>query len=303
MYRALAWIIVAPLYLLSLLPLRVHHFFARIIGFFLRCVVKYRRAVIDANLAAAFPEIDREGRKKIARDYYGYLADIICEIVWAATRSGRHIRRKGFMRVAPEGEALLNTVYRGNQSVVVLLSHTGNWEIASDLPAYMVKPAFGIKDMTVAYQVLHNPLSEQIFLLLRRKRLSAPGSLVPSQTILRFMLEHRGQRRAYFFIADQYPYGGISVTTGFLHNETEWAFGAEAVARKLHLPVLYVYIDRASRGEYVLKISQICSDASLLQKGEVTAAYSAMLERDILSRKENWLWSHRRWKNKKIYTI
>ena len=303
MYRVLAYLLVAPLYVLSLLPLRVHYLFADIIALLLSGVVRYRRKVIDANLNAVFPDMPRRERDGIARDYYRYLADVICEMVWAMTRSGSHIRRKGFMTVDPAGEELLNEVYRSSNSVVTLLSHTGNWELASDLPAYMQHPAFSIADMTVAYQPLHSPVSEQLFGLMRRKRLCEPGSLVPSSTILRYMLERRGHRRAYFFIADQYPLGGVSATTTFLGLETEWVCGAEAVARKLQLPVLYVYIDRVKRGGYVIKISQICSDASLMREGEVISAYSAMLERDILSRRESWLWSHRRWKNKDLYTI
>ena len=303
MYRVLAYMLVAPLYVLSLLPLRVHYLFADIIALLLHRVVRYRRRVIDANLAAAFPDMPQQERTHIVRDYYKYLADVICEMVWAMTRSGRYIRRKGFMTVDSAGEELINEVYRSSPSVVTLLSHTGNWELASDLPAYMQLPAFSIADMTVAYQPLHSHLSEQLFALMRRKRLCEPGSLVPSNTILRYMLEHRGQRRAYFFIADQYPLGGAPDTTTFLGLETEWARGAEAIARKLQLPVLYVYIDRVKRGGYVIKISQICSDASLMLQGEVISAYSAMLERDILSRRESWLWSHRRWKNKDLYTI
>ena len=116
-------------------------------------------------------------------------------------------------------------------------------------------------------------------------------------------MQNRGRRRMYFFISDQYPYGGVSKTTKFLGLDTEWAFGGESVARKLHLPVLYVYLDRVRRGEYVIKISQICSDASLCREGEITSAYSALLEKDILSRNENWLWSHRRWKNILNYKI
>ncbi|MBQ3660159.1 MAG: lysophospholipid acyltransferase family protein [Bacteroidales bacterium] len=303
MYRVLAWIIAAPLYLLSLLPLRVHYFFSDIIRFLLQRVLKYRRKVIDINLKAALPEADAAARAKIAADYYEYLADVICEMVWSMTRSGRHIARKGFYRVDPEGEKVMNEAYRTSPSVMVLLAHTGNWELASDVPYYMQDPAFSSDDMTVAYQTLHSKLSEQLFLILRRVRLPKEGGLVPSHKVLRYMLQNRGRRRMYFFISDQYPYGGVSKTTKFLGLDTEWAFGGESVARKLHLPVLYVYLDRVRRGEYVIKISQICSDASLCREGEITQAYSALLEKDILSRNENWLWSHRRWKNILNYKI
>ena len=297
MYRILAWLIVAPLYVFSLLPLRVHYLFAGIIAWLLRDVFKYRRRVTDTNLAGAFPDLDEASRVKIARDYYGYLGDVIVETVWAMTRSGRYIRRKGFYRVDAAGERLMNDVWNQGKPVVVLLSHTGNWELASDLSLYMEDAAFSEKDMTAVYQSLHSPLSEQLFLMLRRKRLSSVGSLVPSHRIMRFMLERRDEPRIYFFIADQYPYSGASQTNTFLNLETEWFTGGAAIARKLHLPVLYIYLDKVQRGEYVIKISQICSDASQWETGAVTDAYAKLLERDILSRRENWLWSHRRWKN------
>ncbi len=297
MHRFFAILISLPLYLLSLLPLKVHYFFADIIAFLLRDVVKYRRDVIMTNLEGAFPDMPAQERERIARRYYQYLADQVCEMVWSMTRSGRHICRRGFYSIDPESERVLNEAYRTSPSVVVLLSHTGNWELASDVPFYMRQPSFGCDEMTVAYQTLHDPLSEQLFLVLRRVRLHKEESLVASHKILRFMLGHRNERRIYFFISDQYPYGGAEHTCKFLGLDTEWVGGAEAIARKLHLPVMYVYLDRVKRGKYVIKISQICSDASLVDKGGITATYASNLERDIMSRKENWLWSHRRWKN------
>ncbi len=297
MYRALAWLIAAPLYLCSLLPLRVHYLFGRIITWLLRDVFKYRREVIETNLKGAFPNLDNAARRQIASSYYRHLGEIIVETIWAMTRSGRHIRNKGFYSVDPEGEKILNDAWRSHAPLVVLLSHTGNWEIASDLTAYMQNPAFGPEDMTVAYQTLHSSLSEQLFKVLRHHRLKTRDSLVPSHKILRMMLERRSEPRAYFFIADQYPYGGVSQTNTFFGLETEWFTGGESISRKLHMPVLYIYLDRERRGKYVVKISQICPDASQTLAGYVTDTYAALLEKDLSARKENWLWSHRRWKN------
>ena len=297
MYRVLAYLLVAPLYLLSLLPLRVHYLFADIICWLLREVAGYRREVIETNLKGAFPVLSDAERGKIARDYYRYLADLVVEMVWSLTRSGRHIKRRGFYRVEAESERVLNEAYRNSPSVVALLAHTGNWELASNVPHYMEHPDFGCDDITVPYQTLHSPLSEPLFVLLRRSRLPKKESLVPSHKILRFMLEHKSQKRVYFFLSDQYPIYGAPRENNFLGLKTEWTLGGEAIARKLHLPVLYVYLDREQRGKYVIKISQICSDASLLSEGQVTDTYASLLERDITFRKENWLWSHRRWKN------
>ena len=296
MYKFLAWLLYIPLWLLSLLPLRVHYLLADIIAWLLRDVAKYRQRVIDKNLSAAFPEMEEDEKRRLRRDYYAWLGDVVVEMVWSLTRSGEHIRRRGFYSIDPESERVMNEAYSNAPSVMALLAHTGNWELASDVPFYMAHPAFGSADMTVTYQTLHNPLSEELFKLLRRARLKKAESLVASHKVLRFMLEHKAEQRIYFFVADQRPVGVSSQSATFMGQDTQWSDGGEAIARKLHLPVLYVYLDRLKRGEYVIKISQICSDASLLARGEVVAAYAARLQEDIMARKYNWLWSHRRWK-------
>ena len=297
MHKFLAWLLFVPLWLLSLLPLRIHYLLSDLICLLLRDVVKYRRDVIETNLKGAFPDMGGAERGKIVRDYYAWLGDVVVEMVWALSRSGEHMRRRGFYSIDAESERIMNEAYRNGPSVMALLAHTGNWELASAVPYFMAQPAFGSEDMTVTYQTLHNPLSQELFKLLRRARLKKEESLVASHKVLRFMLEHKNQKRIYFFVADQCPYGVSYRSAEFLGLDTQWPDGGEAIARKLALPVLYVYLDRVKRGEYVIKISQICSDASLMAAGEVVAAYASRLQEDILARKYNWLWSHRRWKN------
>ena len=264
-------------------------------------MAKYRVKVVDCNLVAAFPEMSEDERNALKKQYYRHLAEVIVEIVWAQTRSTKHIAGKGVYRIEEEAEELLNQLFAECPSVVVMLGHTGNWELSAGVFDYCRHPLFDYSNFTDAYQPLHRPLSQELFRLLRRNFLKYPGNLVPSSEMLRFVLEHRNEKRIYFFISDQYPYKGAAVTTDFLGLETEWVNGGEAIARKLHLPVIYACLDRQKRGEYVIKISQICKDASTTEKGEVTSAFSKLLEADIINRKENWLWSHKRWKNLKIY--
>ncbi|MBP9986461.1 MAG: hypothetical protein KBT44_00865 [Bacteroidales bacterium] len=298
-YKILARLLLAPIWMLSLLPLKVHYLISDGLAWLLKDVVKYRVKVVDQNIGSAFPAMPEADRKSLAKLYYSHLADIICEIVWAQTRSTKRICRKGVFRIG--NEDLLNRLFIEHQSVVVLASHTGNWELSAGGFDYCQNPAFDYSNFTDAYQPLHSRLSEELFHLLRHQFLKYPGNLVSSSEMLRFVLEHRAEKRVYFFIADQYPYKGAGCITEFLGLETEWANGAEAIARKLHLPVAYMYIDNPKRGEYVINFSQICEDASTTEKGEITAAYSKMLEADIYKKKENWLWSHKRWKNLNIY--
>ena len=294
--RTLAvYILLLPLVLLSLLPLCVHLVLARFVAWLLGDVLKYRLPVICTNLRGAFPDLDEDGVRGLAKDYYGHLADIICETVWSLTRSYRHIRCKGVCSV--ENGQELERLFEKYGSVVVLLGHTGNWELLPGLPVYSDEATYGYDNVVSAYHTMSSPLSEELFLRLRSFHRFKRQNLVPSGSFLRYVLKHRDDRKVYFFIADQCPEGKGGVETEFLGLRTSWVTGAEAIARKTGMPVAYIGINRSGRSRYVISCETICEDARTTQSGDITKAFASLLERDIRDDRANWLWSHRRWKN------
>ena len=298
--RTLAvYALLLPTVLLSLLPLRVHHVLARFVAWLLGPVLKYREPVVRTNLSKAFPDLSPDEIAKLARGYYLHMADIICEIVWSLTRSYSHIKRKGVCSV--ENGEILNDMFKRHGSVVVLLGHTGNWELLPGLPVYSDVAEYGYDNVMSAYHTMSNRFSEELFLRLRSFHQFKQKNLVPSGSFLRYALEHRGDSKVYFFIADQCPEGKGSVETEFLGLKTEWVGGAEAIARKTGMPVAYIGINKTARSRYVISIEAICEDAAGTQPGEITKSFAAKLERDIMADRGNWLWSHKRWKNLAIY--
>ena len=294
--RTLAvYLLLLPIVLLSLLPLCVHQVLARLVARLLGTTLKYRRDVIRTNLTGAFPDLSEAEVESLSRDCYRNIADIICETVWSLTRSYAHIRRKGVCSV--ENGEELERLFGKYGSVVVLLGHTGNWELLPGLPVYSAEATYGYDNVVSAYHPMSSPLSEELFLRLRSFHRFRRKNLVPSGSFLRYALENRDERKVYFFIADQCPEGKAGLETEFLGLKTGWVTGAEAIARKTGIPVAYIGINRAARSRYVIRCETICEDSRATQPGEITGAYASKLERDIRADRANWLWSHRRWKN------
>lgn len=290
-----AYLLLIPIVLLSLLPLCVHHLLARFVAWLLGRVLKYRLHVVRTNLRAAFPGLTGTETDALARGYYLHIADLICETVWSLTRSYAHIKKKGVCSVA-NGE-VLNDMFKRYGSVVVLLGHTGNWELLPGLPVYSDVAEYGYDNVMSAYHTMSSRFSEELFLHLRSFHRFKRKNLVPSGNYLRYALEHRNDKKVYFFIADQRPEGKGSVETEFLGLRTEWVAGAEAIARKTGMPVAYIGIDKTGRSRYVIRCEAICENSSDTAPGDITKAFAAKLERDIEANKGNWLWSHKRWKN------
>ncbi len=296
MRSLLCWILLIPLYIVSLLPLRVHYWLSSCIAWLLRDICKYRVSVVYTNLARSFPELHYKELKQIAKDYYIHMTDILCETIWSLTRPFSRIRKKGLFTI--ENMEVLDDAFDKHGTVVVLFSHAGNWELFSGIRHYGEKaPHYSDYQATFAYRKLENKMSEILFKRMRVMHQKGKNCLMPSNKILRFVIENKGKSWVYFFNSDQYPGASAKIKCTFLNQPTTWFNGGESIARKLGTPVVYFYTDRIKRGKYVLKMKLLCENAAETEEGWVMKQYAALLEEDINNNKVNWLWSHKRWKN------
>ncbi|MBQ7222748.1 MAG: lysophospholipid acyltransferase family protein [Bacteroidales bacterium] len=293
--KILSWTLYAFMFVLSLLPLRVHYLFSDFICWLLHSVLKYRRKVVDINLRSTFKDLPEAELKQVTREYYRYISDVICESVWAISKSSEKLVKKGIATL--DNKEVLAEVYEKYGNVILLMPHTGNWEFITGLPVFAGIPGFDYENLAAAYQPLSSQVFDDIFKRIRSVRMENRGYLLSSDKILRFVLEHKTDKRVYIFISDQYPYKNAAVETSFLGLPTLWVNGGEAIARKLKLPVLYIYVDRVSRGNYHFRLTLLSEHPELSAPGEIMTMYSDLLDKDIRDNIHNWLWSHKRWKN------
>jgi Kdo2-lipid IVA lauroyltransferase/acyltransferase len=102
------------------------------------------------------------------------------------------------------------------------------------------------------------------------------------------------------FIADQSPVPEYAYWTHFLNQETCFFNGYDKIARKKNYPVVLAYLIKVKRGKYIMKVELLSQNSSTLKENEITELYIRRLEQIITANPENWLWSHRRWKHKKL---
>ena len=153
--RALWW-------LCSLLPLRLHYFFADVLIFPLVFhVLKYRRALVQRQLAEAFPTRSAEERAQIERDFYHWFADYVVETLKLMSISRKELyRRMDFVNLHEVLRELRNGEH---QFVFLYLGHFGNWEWVSSLPLW----SDGGIHFGQIYHPLHSPLMDELFLHVR----------------------------------------------------------------------------------------------------------------------------------------
>ncbi|MGN1226023.1 MAG: lysophospholipid acyltransferase family protein [Candidatus Cryptobacteroides sp.] len=286
--------------LLSALPLGVHYFNSHIVAWIARVIVRYRKAVVEDNIAKAFPELDRKAQKKIVKDFYLHFGQIICETIWFGGSSRKRIRRSHIIEILnPEELSRVQEIY---PTVMILTSHSGNWELFGGIPfCNYTDQENPVKsdNSFVVYLKQKSEVWNEVFKINRTFCLGNFDNIVETSQIMRHMVSHMGEKNLYLMITDQWPYAKSSahLKVNFMGRRTLSMNGGAAVAHKYGCPVSFLSFKRRPGGKkYYVEFKPICDDASKMSVQEIMDRYYALLEEDIRQDPGNYIWSHRRWK-------
>ena len=290
------------LLVLSVFPLKFHYFMGDILAWLAKNVIRYRSDVVWVNISRSFPDKKYNELKRIYNDFYRHFGELVAETVWFSGSSGKRIRRSEIVGMT-NPDLISNYFDSTDSSVTVLSTHCGNWELLGGLFNYppVDRPlSFGEKVMTVVYKRMSNPVSDMVFRYNRIAPLEEVGieCEVESKDILRYAIRHKDEKRVYIYPADQAPYrdAGKHPIGEFMHQQTNAMIGSMGVACKLSHAVLYMKMQRLSRGKYEMTFVPICEDASRMSPEDLLRKYYDLLQEEIKETPANWLWSHKRWK-------
>ncbi|HRH70054.1 MAG TPA: lysophospholipid acyltransferase family protein [Flavobacteriales bacterium] len=276
------------LYGVALLPFPLLYLLSDFVNLILFRSIGYRRQVIMANLRNSFPEKSEAEIKEIARRFHQWFCDLVLETIKTLTISPAEVKE----RVQFVGLDILRSYADRKQSIVVVLGHFGNWELAG--ARYSAEP--GIPQLYVIYHPLQNPHFDR---LMHHMRTRHGTKLYTMRETSKSMLRDRHLNTATAFIADQTPPPERAYWMEFLSQDTPVFQGTEALSRKLGYPVVYISITRPRRGHYSMAVETLVADPAVTRDGEITEVHTRRLERDIRNYPDLWLWTHRRWKHRR----
>jgi KDO2-lipid IV(A) lauroyltransferase len=279
------WLLLSIIYPLTWLPKKVLFLFADIAYFIVYYLIKYRKSVVYINLSRSFPEKSYAEIRLLAKQYYRYFADLFFENIYLLGASSK----KAAKIISFDNVELVENYCKEGKSLVLVTGHYSNWEYIVILTIF-----FNLK---VAYKEQKGAFDR----FMKRIRLRySEDQIIPMQHIMRYMLTHKEEQRLYVFIADQSPTDKSKCWTTFLHQDTNFFEGAEKMATHLDLPVVYLELSRKGRAAYHFSFTSICENPKELPEYEVTLRFAALLEKSIKQHPQYWLWSHKRWKRRRV---
>jgi len=277
-------------YGVSLLPFWVLYRLSDFMYFLVYYVLRYRTRVTITNLKNAFPEKNEREIRAIAARFYRNLADIIVEVIKTKSISVKELMR----RVQFHNYEIVEDLFRKKKSTFVSIGHCGNWEwtaiklamISKHKPFAVVKP-------------LNDPFFDDYMSRLRTK--SGHSNLIKFKQTYRTLYKIKDELFITIIASDQTPTREeINYWTEFLNQDTPFFLGLEKISKALNMAVVFFDIVRPKRGYYDVYISKITEAPLETPQFEITEGYVRKLEDSIKKHPDNWLWSHRRWKHKRI---
>ena len=274
-------------WVLTLPPLVLLYPAANAISWFLHHITKYRLSIIRNNLGKSFPEKSRDEIRQIEKEYYHWLGRLMVESFKVMHWSPEQLAK----RVEVINPEILEFYAEKSQDIILLAAHTGNWEWS---PGGICQYGF---DVLGVYKPQSSKIFDQLIRLIRQKPNVLP---IPMKGTMRALNERSKhiRPRALLLIADQTPaLGDIHYWTDFLHQDTAWFTGAEKIAKRQKMPVLYLKMTQSKPGYYRCEYLPLAENGDGFASGQLTNFFVHALEQTIINQPAYWLWSHRRWKH------
>jgi KDO2-lipid IV(A) lauroyltransferase len=270
---------------LSLLPLPLLYAVSGALAFLAR-VFGWRKKLVRDGLARCLPDTIDDERRRIARDFYRYLGELVAEAV-----HGAHIDPASLAdRLRFENPDAVEDILKGGKRVVLLAAHHCNWEWL----LLRCSTAFGVP-LVAAYKPASRERANRALSAVRSR---FGATMVPAKQIVQHLLEQRGGVKLLALVADQSP-AAVSEQQSwlpFFGRETAFFRGPGWIGAKMGYQPFFIAMRRESRGRYVARFVPLVAPGERADPDAIVQAYVRALETQVRAHPAQYFWAYNRWK-------
>lgn len=275
------------LILISFLPFRLLYVLSDIVFVFVYYVFGYRKKVVQANLLLAFPNYTDRRRKEIEIKFYKHMCDMFLEMMKTMSISQQEMEERFVFKNL---DVYLDLEKKG-KSIAMMMAHYASYEWAILMNTKISFGAFAI------YKRLSNPYFDK---LIRKIRSNFKTRLIHTRESVGVIERNEIQKNKglYGFISDQSPRSRGKRHLGlFMGIEVPVFTGAEMLAKRFDMNVIYLKVTKVKRGFYEAEIEILAEDVKNVPDYQITDLFLKKVENQIIEAPEYYLWTHKRWKH------
>tara|TARA_R110002167_G_scaffold31099_2_gene102511 strand:- start:3237 stop:4130 length:894 start_codon:yes stop_codon:yes gene_type:complete len=286
--QLLVFILAYPLlWLISLLPFRLLYLFSDFVFILVYRVFGYRKKVVRDNLKLVFPEKSTTELHAIEKAFFKHMCDMFLEMVKTMNLSKEEIKK----RYVIENMDLVQEIEK-EKSILVVCSHYASWEWNVSMNNYVNAKGYAV------YQRVSNKYFDQ---WAKKVRARWNTTLITQQETVKTVIRNKKNNIIGIFgmVSDQSPQPHRAhYWTEFMGIKVPVINGAETMARKMDLAVVFLKVSKVKRGYYHAEFIPITTAGSQTKEHEITDKFLRLAEQQIQERPEYYLWTHKRWKHR-----
>ena len=241
------------------------------------------KKVIYNNIKRALPEIDENNLKNIENSMWNNYGRVFAEYIFL--KDFRYGRLASNVQI--EGQEILNDIKENNKQVIFISGHLSNFELMA-----MFIEKSGI-NLSAIYRPLNNIFLNGIMENIR-KRYICKNQIKKGLAGLKKLIKLKKKNYSTALMIDQRVSEGI-LSPLFNEKALTTTIPAQLV-KKFNIPIVPVYIERIDGLKFKITINQPLYFPRDTSQQQITDNLNQILEKFILSKPENWIWSHNRWK-------
>jgi len=285
----LVYILIYPiLWLVSILPFRLLYAVSDGLFFILYYIVGYRKKVVKENLQLVFPDKSEQEIKSISKKFFHHLSDMVVESIKSLSISKEEMKKRFVFTNIEE----IRNIENANKSIVLMCAHYGSWEWIFILQTYIKSKGYAV------YKRLTNKYFDR---LVKRIRAKYNSYLITTKETIPTLIKakQKGELTINGFVSDQSP----KLQKAFHWNEfmnikVPVHTGAEMLAKKLDMAVVFFSVKKIKRGYYETTFETITTTPNEYKDYEITDLFLKLVENCIYEAPEYYLWTHKRWKHR-----
>lgn len=286
----LVYILIYPiLWLVSILPFRLLYMLSDGIYFFIYYIIGYRKKTVRENLAIALPHLSEKERLIIEKKSFRHLCDMFLEMAKTMTISEKEINK----RFKYTNLEVYLDLEKKNKSIALMCAHYASYEWVLSMNNHITFKGYAI----------YKKIANQYFdTLVKNIRAKFNAYLITTKETKNCIKENnsKGILGVFGFASDQTPRNSDNLYWySFMGIETPIHFGAEMLAKRYDMNVIFLKVKKIKRGFYEATFEVLSEDVKSVPNFKISETFINKVEQQIHEAPEFYLWTHKRWKHKK----
>ena len=241
------------------------------------------KKLIHSNLKKAFPDISLDHLNGITKMMWNNYGRVFAEYMFIK----KFREDESNKNIIIEGQEILEDIKKKNKSVVFISAHLSNFELMA-----MHIEKSGIK-LSAIYRPLNNIFLNKILERIRKKYI-CKYQIKKGIGGMKKLIHLKKLNYSTALMIDQRVSQGIR--SDFFNQKALTTTIPAQLVKKFKIPIVPIYIERINDFNFKIVVrNPIIFDNDETTK-TITDKLNSVLEKMIVYKPEQWIWSHNRWK-------